>query len=208
MNQLLTTGQTAYRQYGPLHIRIDRHDEGVSINVTAHPTLDRTFTNLAEGRAYLRFIRDLALAGTAVWAIEQQAGAWTTAAAIVDQAERDMVQGIGANMQAAQPTPVDVSDIVNQRRGPTFTDLKRNARNDYTRTRVAAKPLTPAELDLIRHHRGGRVTTRPGQSWLVLRAIVRRGYGTAVYGSGHRIVAVDLNERGLAVAEQNGVAAR
>ena len=44
MNTLLNPGQTAYRDFGPLHLRIDRHHEGVSIAVTNHPTLDRIFT--------------------------------------------------------------------------------------------------------------------------------------------------------------------
>lgn len=72
---------------------------------------------------------------------------------------------------------------------------------DHTRSRVGSKPLTPAELDLIRAHRGGKVTTKRGQSWTVLRAIVRRGYGQPVYGKGTRIIAVQLNQRGLAVAQ-------
>jgi hypothetical protein len=77
-----------------------------------------------------------------------------------------------------------------------------------TRTRVHCKPPTPAELDLIRNHRGGVVTTRPGQSWTVLRAIWRRGLGEPVYRPGTRIVAsLTLNARGYALAGQQEVAA-
>ena len=46
------------------------------------------------------------------------------------------------------------------------------------------KPLTAAELDLIRHHVNGVVTTRPGQSWTVLRAIWRRIGGERTFKPG------------------------
>lgn len=72
-----------------------------------------------------------------------------------------------------------------------------------TRTNVHRKPLTPAELDLIRQHVNGVVKTKPGQSWTVLRAIVRRGYGEPIYKGSSRIIgSVRLNARGLVAAEQ------
>jgi hypothetical protein len=43
-----------------------------------------------------------------------------------------------------------------------------------TRSNVHLKPPTPAELDRIRQHHNGIVTTAPGQPWTLLRAIVRR----------------------------------
>jgi hypothetical protein len=78
---------------------------------------------------------------------------------------------------------------------------------DHTRTQVHLKPLTAVELDLIRSHIDGTVRTRPGQAWTVLRAIVRRGYGNPVYGTGRRIAAVQLNQRGLNAAQQTERAA-
>lgn len=184
----LEPGETAYRQFGPLHIRIDRHHEGVSINVTNQPALDRSFTNLDEGRDYLRLLRDEANAGTAVWAIEQLAGAWTSAAAIVDAAEQDMVTGINANIDAAQRTPVDVSDILAER-GPTFSNLKRNVVRDFSRTRVSTKPPTAAELGRIRAARRNddgtlTVTRAPGQPWTVLKALRDRLGGEPTYKAG------------------------
>lgn len=77
-----------------------------------------------------------------------------------------------------------------------------------TRTRVHTKPLTPAELDLIRSHTGGVVRCKPGQSWLMLRAIHRRIGGHITYRPGTRIISsLTLNAAGLALAETTGVAA-
>ncbi|MET0417291.1 MAG: hypothetical protein ABW022_14865 [Actinoplanes sp.] len=72
-----------------------------------------------------------------------------------------------------------------------------------TASRVHTKPLTAAELDLIRNHRNGVVTTRPGQSWLMLRAIWRRIGGQPTYRPGTRIIAsLRLNRAGLELAGQ------
>jgi hypothetical protein len=204
VNQLMAPGDTEYRQFGPLHIRIDRHHEGVSINVTNQPALDRSFTNLDEGRDYLALLRDEANKGTAIWAIEQLAGAWTSAAAIVDQAEQDMVTDINATMDAGQPAAVDVSDILaGMSPAGSWTALRQNTRRDYSRTRVSSKEPTAAELDRIRAHQGGIVTTAPGQPWTLLRAIVRRELGDIheVHGR-HVIASVRLNARGMALVEQ------
>jgi hypothetical protein len=69
----------------------------------------------------------------------------------------------------------------------------RDAKHDYSRTRVGCKPPTPAELDAIRHHTVNpdgtlTVTARPGQSWLLLRALHRRIGGQRIYKRGTRII--------------------
>lgn len=160
MNQLMAPGQTTFRQFGPLHIRIDRHDEGVSINVTHHPILDRTFTNLDEGRAYLTLLRDEATAGTAVWAIEEQAGAWTSAAAVVDQVEEAMIAGIRANMDAATPPRVDVSDIVSDiPAGGSWAALRRSTTR---KAAITSEPMDRVLASAIAGYvpRSGRATSR------------------------------------------------
>lgn len=151
MNQLMAPGETAFRQFGPLHIRIDRHHEGVSINATNQPALDRSFTNLAEGRDYLTLLRDEANKGTAVWAIEQLAGAWTSAAAIVDAAEQDMVTGINATLDATQPTGVDVSDILADTPvGGSWAALRRsNTRKAKVTTEAMDRILAEASTGYI-----------------------------------------------------------
>ncbi|MFI5895696.1 hypothetical protein ACIA5D_36935 [Actinoplanes sp. NPDC051513] len=107
-----------------------------------------------------------------------------------------------ADIIAAKPGELvlaEVREIVDA--APASLDVYRQARQTFpTRTNVHCQPLTPAELDLVRNHNGGAVSTKVGQSWLVLRGIVRRGYGTPVYGCGTKIVAVELNQRGLAAA--------
>jgi hypothetical protein len=192
--KLLTAGQSKPLDFRTadgrlaLQIRIDRHDEGVSIVVTqpTATTLNRTFTNdrLVEGRAYVALIRDMARAGRPVRDIEAAAGALTTAAAIVNEAAQDLTE----------PT--------------NLAAFRQAAPKSATEGRVHTKPLTQSELGRVRSHVDGVVTTQPGQPWTMLRAIVRRGYGTPVYGRGTRIIAVQLNQRGLTAAGQNiGVAA-
>lgn len=213
MQQLLTAGQSKPLDLRTadgslvLTVQVDRHHEGVSITALHHPALDRTFTNdrLDEGRTYLQFLYDEARKGTQVFLIEAQAGALTSAAAVLDQAEQDMVDGVNANlgrMTAPQPSTVDVSDIL-ANPGPSFADLKRNARNDYSRTRVGSQPPTAPQLDRMRQHVGGVVTTAQGQSWTLLKGIVDRGLGMAheVHGS-YVIRSVKLNRRGMAYVEQ------
>jgi hypothetical protein len=208
VNQLMTPGQTEYRDFGPLNIRIDRHDEGVTITVTHHDILNRQFTNLTEGRGYLALLRDHATAGTPMWLIEAAAGAWTSAA-VVDQADKELIASINATMDAMQPEPVDVSDIVE---GDGYQAERRKAREQAarfaTRSQVHLQPPTEAELDRIRQHRNGIVTTAPGQPWTLLRAIHRRGLGDIheVHGR-HVIASVRLNARGLALVESGSVAA-
>jgi hypothetical protein len=197
--QQITAGQsTEMNLYGPdtqtgerggrvLHVVIHHFGAHIGLLFTDHGSLNRALP-VDEARAYLADIQREAKSGTAVWAIEQLAWAWTSVAAIVDQAEQDMVTGINAAMDAAQPTPIDVSDILAERE-PTFTDLKRNARRDFTRTRVGSKPPTEAELDRIRAaHRNNdgtlTVTRAPGQPWTVLKALHARLGGQIAYKAG------------------------
>lgn len=221
MNTLLTAGEsTEMNLYGPdmqtgerggrvLHVVIHHHGTHIGLVFTDHGNLNRALP-VDEARAYLADIKREAKSGTAVWAIEQLAGAWTSAAAIVDAAEQDMVTGINATLDAAQPKPIDVSDILaDMPRAGSWNALKQANRRDYSRTRVSSKEPTAAELDRIRAHRDGIVTTAPGQPWTLLRAIVRRELGDIheVHGR-HVIASVRLNARGMAlVGEHIGEAA-
>lgn len=210
-----TISTAEYVDYGRLNIRIDRHWDGTSIVVTYHDGLNRAFPNHAEADAYLALLEKLEAEGHSVYVIEQQAGMWTTAAAAANDAEAALVDDINRTIDTAAPATVDVSDILadiaaitpdqdwrHQTRKQIAEAAGSTARiADHTRSRVGSKELTQAELDLIRSHRDGTVTTKRGQSWTILRAIVRRGYGTPVYGTGRRIIAVTLNQRGLNAAQ-------
>ncbi|MGX6604800.1 hypothetical protein ACWKSP_22130 [Micromonosporaceae bacterium Da 78-11] len=209
-----------------LNIRIDRHWDGIAVIVNSgRTTLDRQFPTLDEANAYLDFLDQAVTAGQPVWQIEAGAGALTSAAAVLAD-EAELIDSLNTDLDAAdQARRVEadrlstaVAEIVadadpnwraNLRKQVIADAAQRNTLATFvpTRTRVHLKPLTPAELDLIRNHQQGTVRCHPGQAWTVLRAIVRRGYGAPVYGTGRRIVAVELNGRGLNAAQQNGVAA-
>lgn len=194
----LLPGETAYRQWGALNIRIDRHHDGVAITVTHHPALNRAFTNLNQGRAYLEFLRDEANTGKPVWLIEAGAGALTSTTAL-GQDEAELVDDINHTIDATQPQGIDVSDILAGIEQASISRVENairaaeQPRRDFTRTRVATKPPTAAELAAIRAHTvnpDGTLAVRrlPGQSWLVLRALYRRLGGTRAYKPGTLII--------------------
>src|SRR6185436_6497181 len=64
-------------------------------------TLDRQFTNPAEGNAYLNFLRTEVEAGTRIWMIEDRAGALTTAAAILAD-EAALIDSINTTLDTAE----------------------------------------------------------------------------------------------------------
>jgi hypothetical protein len=222
--QPMTPGTTVYRDFGPLNIRIDMHHDGVAITVTAHPTLNRAFTNLDEARAYLTYLRDEGKAGKPVWLIEVGAGVLTSAAAVLDDAETALVADINTTLDAATAVRTEVAE---QLRGdiagimaeadPNWRRTLRaqvmqaakhtNQRHDYSRTRVGTKPPTRAQLDLIAHHQGGVVTTRPGQAWTVLKALYARIGGVRVYRPGTRIITALRYEPAVldALLSQHGI---
>ena len=223
--QTLMPGQTMYFEYGPsadritLVVRVDMHHNGVSITVVepTRTTLDRAFTDLEQGRAYLTYLRDSAKAGQPAWLIEAGAGALTSTTAIVDDAEQALIDAINTDLDA------DVADRVaenNQLMADRDTILngdswyaerqaaRRQAALRNTSTRAHLKPPTPTELARMRAHQDGIVTTAPGQPWTLLQAIVRRGLAVEheVYGR-HVLKSVRLNQRGMAVADDRGEAA-
>ena len=115
-----------------------------------------------------------------------------------------IIDGINANLDAMQPQPVDVSDIVDAMPdGGSWNALRQANRRDFTKSRVSSQEPTPAELDRIRAHVNGVVTAAPGQPWTLLRAIVRRGLAVEheAYGR-HVLKSVRLNARGMAYVEQ------
>jgi hypothetical protein len=206
MKTQLTPGQAThmniYRADSSLLlvVLVSLFTDGVSLTFNRHPVLDRQFTNLAEGRAYLRFLKAEAAAGTALWQIIERAGAWTTAATAVDQA---LIDSLNADLDA-QPTPEPVE--VRPANWNAFRQQARPVRN--TRTQAFRKPPTAAMLLLMRQHQGGIVTTDGRASWLTLRAIVDKGLAHIheVHGR-HIIASVRLNAAGYAALETAGVAA-
>jgi len=216
----LAPGDTVYRQWGALNIRIDMHHDGVTITADHHPSLNRAFTNLDQGRAYLRFLYDEATAGKPVWLIEAGAGVLTSTMAL-GQDEADLVADINATLDGATAIRTQVTAQLRAEVDNILADAdpnwarklraevvqaakKRNEPRDYSKTRVHRQEPTPAELDRIRQHRNGIVTTAPGQPWTLLKAIEARGYGTGVRENPLRpkLAYVRLNGRGLAVATE------
>jgi hypothetical protein len=203
-----------------LHVRIDRHHDHTAITVVTpfDTTLDRAMPD-AEADAYLAFLAAEVESGTRLWTLEQRAGAWTSAMAVADQAEQDLIDAVNASIdntltkQASEQPAVSVqptnwhrlrSDIAEGSRRTRVKNQALGRRIRLTRTNVHTKPLTGPMLDLIRHHRGGVVTTRPGQSWTVLRGIYERVGGEPTYRPGTRIItSLRLNERGMAIANNS-----
>jgi hypothetical protein len=101
-----------------------------------------------------------------------------------------IIDGVNANMDAAQPKPVDVSDIVDGMPvGGSLAALRRNVRRDFSRTRVSSQEPTEAELGRIRAARRNNdgtltVTRAPGQPWTVLKALHVRLGGEPTYKPG------------------------
>lgn len=230
MTHLLTPGQTAYRQYGPLNIRIDRHHEGVTITTQVgaerNPILSRTFTNaqIIEGRKFQAYLRDNA--HLPVWQIEAGVSALLATAAVFDQAEQDLIDDINATLAAkrAQSEPVhgqarrnatEVAAQQAQTGGWYAARREAAARNAIpfrpTATRIHTRPPTPAQYDRIRKHHNGRVTCADGQPWTLLRGIYERGFADEAsieYWPGTRkYKAVRLNRRGWALLGRNAEAA-
>jgi hypothetical protein len=202
-------------------------DQGIAITTTAggsyNSLLSRTFTHdqTQAARVFYGHIRDCATAGKSTWQIEAEVAALIDMEQAVDVEQ--IAEAINAEVDAhhAEVTATHnqaVAVVAEVMAGTAQTGGWYGARNTAqqtarprtvhpTRTRVHCKPPTPAELDLIRAHRGGVVRTRPGQSWTVLRAIWRRGLGEPVYRPGTRIIAsLTLNARGYALAGQQEVA--
>jgi hypothetical protein len=195
--------------------------QGIAITTTAggsyNSLLSRTFTHdeIRSARVFYAHIRDCAIAGKGVWQIEAEI------AALIDMGQavnvEAVAEAINAEVDAHHTETIavhnqavaTVTEIVGDGQG--WTRHRKAAQQAVaplrtvhpTRTRVHCKPPTAAELDLIRNHQGSVVTTRPGQSWTILRAIARRGLGEPVYRPGTRIIAsLTLNARGLALTER------
>jgi len=94
-------GETRYRKYGTLEVRLDHHGTHIAITVDHAPLLDRALP-LAQARDYCHLLRDHA--GQQLWQIEAAAGAFTTALAVVDQAEQDLIDSINADLDADEAT--------------------------------------------------------------------------------------------------------
>jgi hypothetical protein len=181
--QILAPGQTkAYDMHATdgrhvLQVRVDRHHDGVAINVTGLPALDRTFPDgkLAEGRQYMAFLYEAARQCMPVWQIEAQAGVLTSAAAVVGQAEQDIIDGVTANMAQAtlnaQPEPVDASDI--------STTGWHNFRQSVTRT---AKPVSDAMDRILASATGGYIPRGKHATSVQLIALAHRGKVVLDYG--------------------------
>ena len=171
--------------------------------------LSRTFPwstdrerTLASARTFYGHIRDCAIAGKGgVWQIEAEVGALIEMEQAVDVEQ--VAEAINAEVDAHHAETIathnqTVAAVAEVMAGTTQTGGWYGARKATqqttvpartvhpTRTRVHCKPPTPAQLDLIRSAHTDAdgnlvVTRRPGQSWLMLRAIHRRIGGHRTY---------------------------
>lgn len=230
---LTQPGDTLTEGFGPdlttptLLVTMTLHLAGISFyvsdGVSRVAELCRTFTDRAHAIGYYRLLRDAAMAGKRIHQIVAEAAALVEMMGIdTARTGQEIADAINAEVDAHQVEVIAVHNqtvetVAEVTAGTAQTGGWNGARKaaqqapriiQPTRTRVHCKPLTAVELDLIRHHHNGVVTTRPGQSWTVLRAIERRGYGTATYRPGTRIIAfLTLNTRGVALTEQQEAAA-
>lgn len=226
--QKLKAGETAYMNITSRNgtlvfvVLVQLFHNGVSLIFNHHAALNRAFTNVNEGRAYLRFVMNEAAAGTPTWLIVDRAGRWSSAAAVADEAEQALIDGINQAMgerhaatNAAHEQARQIRDEAQAANsGGWYATRKQAMRNTIrpTATRIHTQPPTPAQLDRIRRHHNGRVTCAPGQPWTLLRGIVDRGLADRSnidYKPGTRqIKAIHLNRRGWALlAQQNEVSA-
>jgi hypothetical protein len=214
MNTQLAPGETTYRDFGHLNIRIDMHHDGVTILVTAHPGLNRSFTNLSEGRAYLGLLRDMGRAGKPLYEIEDAAGVLTSAAAVLDDAEQALIDDLNADFDqrdkqaeaAKQQELDDAQAIVGDGQGWTrYRQSFRPVR--ATKSRTYLQPPTDAQLRLMRQHTNGIVRCDDKANWLTLRGIADRGLGVVHEQDRQIITAVRLNARGFQAIEPSSAAA-
>lgn len=212
--------------FGNVTVQTWTDHEGISINVftAGRRNSGLSATYLHDDRegaiAWYRTVRDAALDGQPVWLIEASVSALIDATQATG-ADAELIAAVNATMDAAVDSRkvestrlnADVQAITadadpnwraNLRAQIAQAAKARNTPADFTRTRVHCKPPTTAELDRIRAHRNGIVTTAPGQPWTLLRAIVRRQLGEVHEVHGRNVIAsVRLNARGMALAEQN-----
>lgn len=207
MQDVMQAGETVTKDFGPtpdritVQVRIDRHHDGVSFTVTRHPVLDRTFTNLSQARTYLRLLIDMARAGHPVWQIEAAAGVLTSTQAVFDDAERELVDSLKADMDADRAERVAAYEREQAAVADIMATTYRRVRN--TRTQVFRQPLNAVQTAAVRSHRNGVVHAEDGISWLTLRALVDKGVGTPVRIPGRQIItSVRLNGHGLAIANE------
>ena len=208
------------------HILIDVHPEGSSVQVSGHPTLDRQFTCWQQRNNYLRLLRDEAHKGTPVWQIEHMAGALTSAAAIVDDAEQDLVDRINADLDEQRAKREQdmqaVQQLVEDALGP---DRAQHATwRDHTRKQVTSQanatqgryarqvktPLTGADAELSTTQLraltladiNGEIRVQPGVAVTTLQSLARKGLGRLVLGGRTRysVVKIVLSESGLNAA--------
>jgi hypothetical protein len=174
---------------------IDAH--GFTLYITAGSTvideLTDQFTDETLARHTARTYALRLNAGDSIWAL------------IGDRrdADRELVKAVNATMAEATDTHLAPR---REARQAAVEVMGRPVRN--TRTHVFAKPLDPSQVGAIRQHRNGVVYAGNGISWVTLRAIVDRGYGTANRVPGRQIItSVTLNQRGLEVANSEGATA-
>lgn len=207
--QKATVEQPVTHQHGALLIKTSVNEQGViSLYVTAGAgrieTLSNAFTDRDAAAVWYRHIAQAAEQGKAIHQIEAEVSALIEAAAAVDVEQ--VAEGVNAAMDEVQQR-VTATRQATQAAVGTVDRTWRRVRN--TRTQVFRQPLNAVQTRAIRAHRDGVVYAEDGVSWVTLRALAEKGFGTPVRVPGRQIItSVRLNEHGIAVAnEQPAVAA-
>jgi hypothetical protein len=177
--QKATADAPAYNQHGALLIKTSITTEGaISLYVTAGAgridALSKAFTDRTAAAAWYRHIAQAAEQGKPIHQIEAEIAALIEAGQAVEQVTTSAL----AALRQEQP---DVR--------PTMAGAHR-------------KPPTCPQVRAARSHRNGVIYVQPGVSRATLRSMARKGYGTPRYsGRRYELVALELNERGLRLAE-------
>jgi hypothetical protein len=159
-----------------LHLRVDRHHDHTAITVVTpfDTTLDRAMPD-AEADAYLAFLATEVESGTRLWMLEQRAGAWTSAMAVADQAEQDLIDAVNATLDQAA-ADLTAHHAAEQARVADIVNGPRNGwnalRQAHTRT---GKPTSEPMDRILNTARDGYIPRGQDATSVQLIALHKRG---------------------------------
>jgi hypothetical protein len=201
-------------------IRLQRTiDGGIVRNVFAGPTrvdaLAKTYTDERQARTEARQLAAALNDGMSVWAFA--ADATMAAQTVVAEAERivddalaadmdELAARINADLDAQQAQLAAERDALNADVAAIMA-TSRGFRGQPRPTMAGAHlaDVSDPQRRALNSHRDGVIFTGPGVGAATLKSLARKGYGRLTFdGRRYRIVALVLNDRGLAEA---GVAA-
>lgn len=214
-------GHPVTHQHGNLLITTSVDHTGlitlyVTDGVNRLDQLCKAFTDRDAAAAWYRHIRDCAVAGKPVYAIEWELEALIAAGVAVDVEQ--VAEQINTDADTRQATTEAAHDALVADRDDIMADADPNWRTKLrqqtaaqanrrtirpTRTRVHLQPPTPAQKTAAAQHRDGVVYAADVSSWVVLRGLEERGYGLGVRETPNRpkLAYLTLNTAGLTLAD-------